>query len=128
MKTAFIFMLLLIPLAVHAAQKTITIPVGTTIYGPISLNSAHRFTDVSIDRSLWTDPARVMQIVIELSTNGGPWIWQCAATSRGGAAPSQRTFIPCDLPTGSNRQVRAVVTVEGGEITLGIAPSLGGRE
>ncbi len=124
----YTFILLLIPLAVYAATKTFTIPVGTTIYGPISLNSAHRFADVSIDRSLWTDPSRVMQIVIEISTNGGPWVWQCAATSRGGGGPTTRTFLPCELPTGSNRQVRAVVTVEGGNVTLSIAPSVGVRE
>lgn len=128
MKTALFFIVLFIPLAVPAAQKTFTIPVGTTIYGPISLNSAHRFADVEFDRSLYTDPARVMQITIEMSINGGPWTWYCSATTRGGTGPSPRTLLPCELPTGSNRQVRAIVTVEGGSITLSIAPSIGARE
>jgi hypothetical protein len=131
--------LLIMAQAAFGAQ-VITIPEGTTIYGPISVSVFNRYARFELDRSKWTDPNIKLSAVMTRSTDGGktfllPSVWLCAFESQGGPiisnkpnpTPTPITRRNCQLPEGTTN-IRVTTTVAGGSITLGSIPKLETRQ
>lgn len=113
---------LLFPSMVWSAQK-VTIPVGTTIYGPITTTKANKYCSVSIDRSLWTDPNTVLTGSLEYSTDGGKtFVSRYGFIAVGGGDTSQPTTITAPQVTNATH-VQVRVTVTGSAISATVPPA-----
>jgi hypothetical protein len=116
MKILLLALLLIAAPAFGAA--TITIPVGTTNFGPLSVNVADKYSDFSFDRTLWTDPAVTLAANIEQSFDSGKtWGFFCGFHAQGGVTETPTTRIVCSISPGATH-VRGNVVVTGGTITL----------
>ena len=110
------------------AQK-ITIPVGTTPFGPIAVSALHKFAEFTFDRSLWTNPNSFLDATMDDSIDKGvTWAWMCNFKSRGGPTKSGSTITsaPCEMRKGATH-IRGTAIVTGGEIVLKAPPNIGGK-
>jgi hypothetical protein len=122
--------------------QSITIPIGTTVYGPVSLDTAlHKFGELRFSAPTWTNPAIKMTAVIDYSDDGRKtWKFLCGFKAEGmpGGPPRARWCPLYDLiqvDDGKQAQrsrnatdIRATVTVTGGSITISAIPNLGGKQ
>jgi len=107
--------------------SNVSLPVGTTAFGPITPPPDLSSVQISIDRTLFTSLTLVISLSLELSRDGGvnfvPWI---ALQTRGGTITNPRTLLPVTndlirgqlldpsgtvpLPTDSLTRIRGSVT------------------
>jgi hypothetical protein len=128
-------MLALLIAAVNAAQPGIVIPEGKTEFGPIRINSLHRFGNLGFDRATsFSDPNVVAKATISWSFDDGKtYPFQCGIMFRGGPdangqiipASSILCQLPDELPPPTH--IKGVVVVTGGSIALTKSPGLGSR-
>ena len=113
-----ISLFLLVALPVYAAQ-VITIPQGTTNFGPISVKVVHRYVDFIIERApSYTNPNIKATVSIYASLDGKTFdtLPFCGFTMQGGAN-IPITDVGCSLPTATTH-IKGSVVVTGGSITI----------
>lgn len=108
--------------------QKLSIPVGTTVFGPFSINGkTSKYTETTIDRTLWTDPASFLNATVDGSNdNGTTWYFLCGFGSRGGVAVSPKTIVSCPMPP-ELTTVRVTAVVTGGEVLLSAVPTVVGK-
>lgn len=110
------------------AAQTFTLPVGTTTVGPITVSKANRFGNISIDRTLWTDPNSVLSARIEYSIDGGKtWLGLCGFTTRGGSILNGVTQVTCKIRDSNTTHLRATAVVTGGPVVMTRLPGMSGK-
>ena len=120
---------LLLASVAHGAQS-ITIPQGTTIYGPVSVNMLHRRTALDFRRTN-TNFTR-LKVIFEYSESGsgGPWLRLSngapyCALEAAGLPLVEDIQIDCPFPKDSKpTHVRAIAEAIGGSVTLVALPNL----
>lgn len=127
MKTAFIALLLLVTVADAYSAQSITIPSGTTTYGPFSVNAIERRTDMTIVAT--TNAFTLMTIDFEYTPDkGSTWIRYGESVFLGG--------LPVPTPLGSFKRlpegvtathIRIITTLIGGDVTISAAPTVSMR-
>jgi hypothetical protein len=117
-----VFVLVTSPL--YAAQ-TFTIPQGTTVYGPFSVTTLKHRPYLSLDKSLWTNPAIKLDAAFDISSDkGSTWVFFCRFTAQGGGTIPV-VIVACDVLPDSATNVRVTTVVTGGSIVLPSSPTMG---
>lgn len=118
-------------MALHANNVPVNLQSGTQTFGPANVNNSitriqarlKRMTDAT--PTFWNNPATIIEIKVEASTDGGAnYFLCCGATFAGGIAdtrdgtqiPESTLDCPLPAPTGQQRRVRAQVTVNNGPL------------
>jgi hypothetical protein len=131
---AFLFIAFIVSVA-HGAQPGITIPEGTSEYGPVAVTTLHRFAGLYVERTSSSFAKGTFKLFH--STDGGktfpgdtgnsgtekPF---CKFTHLGGAPVTQTFGADCPKPEGTTH-IKARAIVEGGSITLASQPNLRSR-
>jgi hypothetical protein len=121
-----VLLLLLLASPLFAAQS-ITIPEGTSSYGPVSVTTLHRFAGLYIDRT--SSSFTKATISLFHSTDDGKTFASqpfCKFTHLGGGTATQTFGADCPKPEGTTH-ITATALVEGGSITIAKTPNLRSR-
>jgi hypothetical protein len=113
--------------ALAYGAQSITIPEGSSSYGPVSVTTLHRFAGLYIERT----SSSFTKATINLfhSTDGGKTFAVqpfCRFTHLGGGTATQTFGADCPKPSEATH-VTATVLVEGGSITIAKQPNLRSR-
>lgn len=123
MKTLITF-LLMTSLAYGA--QSITIPEGTTTYGPIPFNSADRFGEMVFTRNTSTFKLLTINLYFSEDWNGktGTWQWYCRIVHPG-AAQNGIISAGCSMVAGKKpTHIKADAVAEGGSVVITAAPTM----
>jgi hypothetical protein len=108
------------------AQSSFTIPVGTTPFGPISVNVLHRFTKFE-GGFITLAPGQTISGEIQYSTDKGKtWSFLCGFVSDQPIPTPKPFFRGCEFPEGTT-SIQGVVVVTGKSVTITATPSLTSR-
>jgi hypothetical protein len=102
----------------------VSIAVGTRTFGPVNIPDG--LTGINIRFTNWPQATRTVAVLFEVSVDGGPFqqffnmnpFPGGRSIGRDGTADSAAFVGP--LPTGVNRQARAITTVVGGTVVTTI--------
>lgn len=120
---ALAIILLLTAFAAHAAQPSLTIPEGVTVYGPFSANVAHRRGGFSFERTSLEPTFTSASFVVEYSTDKAKtWKWMCALTLPTTKARHPRVSADCPYYEGATH-IRVTAAVIGGTVGLKAVPA-----
>jgi hypothetical protein len=107
----------------HSAQ-VITIPEGTSAYGPWAMNQLHRISQVSIERT--SNAFTNLTVTFEYSPDKqNTWIWYGTTVFPGGGPLTARLGSLKQLPTGvTATHIRIIVNLVGGSMTVKQIPTV----
>jgi hypothetical protein len=126
---AFLLCLFLMPSLTYGAQKDVTVPQGTTVYGPFAWNVLHRRGELSFVRTGMT--ATGATFTFGYSPDGGTtWLGEtspffCRVVMTAQVNPTNLYSADCPLPIGAiATHLRVTAVVVGGTITISSAPTV----
>lgn len=130
-----ILFVLLVPATLWAAQppKTVSIPVGNNVYGPVSVNQVHKYANIILDRdATFTNLSAKGKITINFSFDNGSTFpehpfCQFIVTGAEIIPDNGVSALACPLPTGATH-IKATTAVVGGPIILTTQPNLRSKE